>query len=242
MGEPPLVLIVPAYHPADRLPDLIARMLDAGRSLFRAAIVVDDGNEKEWMPIFAAVSRLPRAIVRRRETRGGKGAALKTGIGTALETWPDAAGVVTADADGQHAPADVARVGRALAASPDHLVLGGRRFGPTVPFRSRAGNEMTRAVFRWATGASLMDTQTGLRGWPRELARRSLSAEGDGFEYELEALLGALDAPRIEVPIETIYEDENRLSNFRPLRDSFRIYRVLARHALRALVLGERRT
>lgn len=233
MSEPFLALIVPAYHPAQELPDLIERMLGVDPSLFRAAVVVDDGNEPEWQPIFAAVTRVERATVARRPTNGGKGAALKTGIAKVLETWPDIAGIVTADADGQHAPADVARVGRALADSPNHLVLGGRRFGPEVPFRSRVGNEITRTVFRWATGAWLMDTQTGLRGWPRELVRRSLSTPGSGFEYELQALLDTLDAPRIEIPVETIYANENRLSNFRPLRDSFRIYRVLLRHALR---------
>lgn len=230
MSGPALALLVPAHHPAEQLPDLVRRMLAAEPGLFRAAIVVDDGNEAEWRPIFDAVARLPEAVVVRRATRGGKGAALKAGIAHALDTWPDLAGVVTADADGQHAPADVARVGRALAKAPDHLVLGSRRFHRSVPLRSRAGNEITRTVFRWVTGVALLDTQTGLRGWPRELARRSLRARGDGFEYELQALLGALDAPRLEVPIETIYENENRLSHFRPIQDSVRIYGVLARH------------
>ena len=230
MSEP-LALLVPAHHPGQQLADLVQRMLGADVALFRAAIVVDDGNEAEWRPLFDAVGRVPRAVVVRRETRGGKGAALKAGIAHALEAWPDIAGVVTADADGQHAPADVARVGRALAAAPGHLVLGARRFDRSVPLRSRAGNEITRTVFRWITGVALLDTQTGLRGWPRELARRSLQVRGDGFEYELEALLGALDALRLEVPIATIYEDENRLSHFRPIQDSIRIYGVLARHA-----------
>lgn len=232
MTPEPLALVVPAYHPAARLPALVRDMLAADPALFRAAVVVDDGNEPQWREIFDQVAAVPRAAVHRRQVRGGKGAALKSGMAHILHTWPDIAGIVTADADGQHAPADVARVGRALAGAPDHLVLGGRRFGPAVPLRSRAGNEITRTVFRWVTGARLMDTQTGLRGWPRELARKSLAARGDGFEYELEALLGALDAPRLEVPIETIYEDANRISNFRPVRDSIRIYRVLLRHVL----------
>jgi hypothetical protein len=38
--------------------------------------------------------------------------------------------------------------------------------------------------------------------------------------------------PRIEVPIETIYQDSNRLSHFRPLQDSVRVYSVLLRFAL----------
>lgn len=223
----PLALVVPAHHPIDQLADLIREMLAADPSLFTAAFVVDDGNETEWQATFDAVAQVAGAIVVRRHQNGGKGAALKTGIRAALNAVPNLGGLVTADADGQHAPADVARVGRALAASPTHLVLGARRFGPNVPFRNRAGNEITRSVFRWITGTMLLDTQTGLRGWPR--AALDLAIEGDGFEYEVATLLAALDMPRTEVAIETIYRDSNRLSHFRPVRDSVRIYRVLLR-------------
>lgn len=207
MTGAPLALVVPAHHPIDRLADLIREMLAADPSLFTAAFVVDDGNEAEWQDTFDAVTRVAGAIVVRRHENGGKGAALKAGIRAALEAVPNLAGLVTADADGQHAPADVARVGRALAASPTHLVLGARRFGPNVPFRNRAGNEITGSVFRWVTGAMLLDTQTGLRGWPRSALARNLAIGGKGFEYEVATLLGALDMPRTEVPIETIYRD-----------------------------------
>ena len=229
MTGAPLALVVPAHHPVVTLADLVREMLAADPSLFAAAVIVDDGNGAEWQPVFDAVARVPGAIVVRRHENGGKGAALKTGIRAALEAVPHLAGLVTADADGQHAPADVARVGRALAAAPTHLVLGARRFGPDVPFRNRAGNEITRSVFRWVTGVMLLDTQTGLRGWPRAALERNLAIEGTGFEYEVAALLAALDMPRTEVPIETIYRDANRLSHFRPVQDSARIYRVLLR-------------
>lgn len=229
MSEAGLALVVPAHHPPPALADLIHEMLAVDPTLFVAAFVVDDGNEEEWQVIFEAVRRVPKAVVVRRQLNGGKGAALKTGVRAALEL-PHLIGIVTADADGQHAAADVARIGRALAETPDHLVLGARTFGPDVPFRSRTGNEITRSVFRWITGAKLLDTQTGLRGWPRAAAIRNLTLEGDGFEYELSTLLAALDMPRKEVPIETIYRDANRISHFRPVRDSIRVYGVLLGH------------
>ena len=226
------ILTVPAHHPLRSLPDLVRDMLSVDPGLFAAAIVVDDGNEPEWQDIFDAIKRIPSAFVLRRETNGGKGAALKAGAADAIARWPDTIGIVTADADGQHSPKDVARVARALQQSPDHLVLGGRQFSAEVPLRSRAGNEITRTLFRLVTGAQLMDTQTGLRGWPREAARRNLAIKGDKFEYELAALLANISMPRIEVPIETIYQDSNRLSHFRPLQDSVRVYSVLVRYAL----------
>ena len=161
----PLALLVPAHHPAQQLSDLVQRMLGAEVALFRAAIVVDDGNEAEWRPLFDAVARVPRAVVVRRETRGGKGAALKTGIAHALEAWPDIAGVVTADADGQHAPADVARVGRALAAAPGHLVLG--RADSTARCRAGACRQRNHAPSSVDHGVALW-TPRPAGGWPRD--------------------------------------------------------------------------
>jgi glycosyltransferase involved in cell wall biosynthesis len=222
---------VPAYHLLDSLADLVRDMLTIEPGLFAAGIVVDDGNEARWQIIFDAIRKIPLATVVRRETNGGKGAALKLGATEALRRWPDTVGVVTADADGQHRPKDVARVARALVAAPDSLVLGARVFSGKVPLRSRFGNEFTRTLFKTITGAQLMDTQTGLRGWPRDAAARNLHVRGEKFEYELASLLHPLALPRVEVPIETVYEDRNRLSNFRPLRDSYRIYKVLLGYA-----------
>jgi glycosyltransferase involved in cell wall biosynthesis len=233
MSGSTLALVIPAFNPAAGLPDLARSMVEADPSLFVAVVVVDDGSRPECAGIFQAVQRGPRAVVVHRETNGGKGAALKLGFAHVLRGWPDLAGVVTADADGQHAPSDVARVARALAATPDRLVLGVRAFVGRVPLRSRVGNVVTRALFRLATGTAIGDTQTGLRGWPRAHMERALDLPGNGFEFELEALFDALDGPITQLAIETIYSKANESSHFRPLQDSLRIYRVLARHAVR---------
>ncbi len=84
---------------------------------------------------------------------------------------PDVAGVVTADADGQHAPEDIERVADVLAAQPEALVLGARSFGDDVPLRSRFGNILTRGIMHALLGRKLTDTQTGLRGIPVALCR-----------------------------------------------------------------------
>jgi hypothetical protein len=47
----------------------------------------------------------------------------------------------------------------------DHIILGNRRFSGKVPMRSRFGNSATRKVYSFATGTSIHDTQTGLRGY-----------------------------------------------------------------------------
>ena len=113
------------------------------------------------------------------------------------------------------------------------VVLGVRTFdGEDVPGRSRLGNKATSAVVRLFFGRQLSDTQTGLRGFPTDLAVRSSHVVGERFDYEMNVLLWLLGtrAPIDEVPIDTIYHDiGNSVSHFRPIVDSTRIYAVILR-------------
>jgi putative flippase GtrA len=151
---------------------------------------------------------------------------------------PDCAGVVTVDADGQHAVADILSVADELRKNPRNVILGARRFDTAVPLRSRFGNAVSRYVYRFLIGLNLGDTQTGLRGIPRRLMELCLGIRANRYEFETEQLV-IIQASRIpvqEIPIETIYIDGNRDSHFRPLRDSARIYFVLLRYSVASLV------
>ena len=144
---------------------------------------------------------------------------------------PDAIGVVTADADGQHHPDDIEQVAERLAERPDALVLGARAFDGAVPLRSKVGNIATRRLMQALLGQKITDTQTGLRGIPATLLPRLLRLEATGYEFELEMLLTAhqLSIPIVEQTIRTIYEPGNPSSHFNPLIDSMKIYFVLLR-------------
>jgi putative flippase GtrA len=199
---------------------------------FAAAIVVDDGSAAACAPIFEACARLPSAVVLRQPVRSGKGGALKAGLAAARARFPEAVGVVTADADGQHLPHDIGAVAAALAEGADeagHLVLGARRFEGEVPLRSRLGNALTRRVLRFVTGRRLTDTQTGLRGIPRAMIPQLLGLASGGYAFELDMLLRCGERGIREVPIQTVYAAGNRTSHFDPIRDSMRIYWVLLR-------------
>jgi glycosyltransferase involved in cell wall biosynthesis len=231
-------VVIPAYKPSHQLLSLVTDLHSPEISLI---IVVDDGSGPEYDSIFRAVATHPNVRVLRHDLNLGKGAALKTGIDHALRSAADCTGVVTADADGQHDPADVGRVARRFAQSPNALVLGARAFAGHVPLRSRLGNSITRTVMRLVAGQQLSDTQTGLRAIPRALAERMLNVPASGYEFELEMLIAAghLHVPVIEEPIRTIYESGNATSHFNPLRDSMRIYFVLLRFGfISALTAG----
>ena len=156
-----------------------------------------------------------------------EGAAIKTGIEKAVREFGSGIGIITADADGQHLPQDIIRISDALTSYRDHLILGVRDFsGENVPFRCAFGNMITSTLFKFGTGIACSDTQTGLRGIPPRLVPLALSTEGDRYEYEMNFLVEAVKtAPLVMIPIETVYENGNAGSHFRPVRDSLLIYR-----------------
>jgi len=199
-----------------------------------AVVVVDDGSGPGYGQIFEKIAELPKTRVISHPVNLGKGAALKAGINFVLSDFPEVAGVLTADADGQHHPSDVLKVRERFEKDPEALVLGVRSFNGRIPFRSRLGNEITRRIMRAVLGHNLSDTQTGLRAIPRTLLPKLLEASGSGYEFELEMLIAVkhLGVRVIEQPIRTIYEPGNPSSHFRPLHDSMRIYFVLLRFSL----------
>ena len=78
---------------------------------------------------------------------------------------------------------------------------------------------MTSWVFKVLCGMEISDTQTGLRAFPVSLLPLLLSVKGDRFEYETNMLLKfrQCGVKIKEVPIETVYIEENATSHFRPI-------------------------
>jgi glycosyltransferase involved in cell wall biosynthesis len=229
---PATVIVIPAYKPTHGLIALARDLRDRGNC---PIIVVDDGSGPTFSNLFKDVSRVPGVTVISNAVNLGKGAALKHGFNHALVAFPDIQALVTADADGQHLPNDILAV--AKASSPDALVLGARAFNAGVPLRSKFGNIVSKYVYRLLTGLYLQDTQTGLRGIPRRLVELSLGIRSNRYEFETEQMITAKAAgfKFREVPIQTIYIDENGGSHFNPILDSFRIYFVLLRYAVSSL-------
>lgn len=226
-----MVVVIPAYQPARKLTELLEELRTWE---FLQIVVVDDGSSGQERETVAAAALHPNVTVLRHAINLGKGAALRTGFNHALCFFPQAVGVVTADADGQHHPEDIESVAAELCARPGTLILGARRFTGDVPLRSRFGNGLTRWAVRLLMGRSISDTQTGLRGVPAQLLPALLKVPSSGYEFELDMLITARHkgVPMAEVPIRTIYEDGNKASHFNPLLDSVRIYMVLLRFSI----------
>ncbi len=225
MKSTEVAIIIPSYEPTEKLP-LLVRALRV--QLSNQIILVNDGSSCEFHHYFEEAASVPGVVLLEHPENAGKGRALKTAFSYCLEH--QIPGAVTADSDGQHLPEDIARCIDALAESPESLVMGVRDFQHEgVPFKSKFGNTLTCCVFRMLTGRCLSDTQTGLRGISSEFMKDLVETPGERFEYETKMLWEAKvkEIPYKEVSISTVYEDGNSGTHFRPVRDSFLIYKTL---------------
>jgi len=219
-----IVVVIPAYEPEDSLVGLISSL----QPDFARIVVVDDGS-KRADAVFARVAEMEGVTLLRHAVNRGKGAALKTAFAAIMKDFPDAAGVVTADADGQHLPADIASVAKSTLDHPDRFTLGVRAFDGDVPLRSRFGNAWSRWFFFLLTGTMVYDTQTGLRGIPSKFLPELCDMPGDRYEYESSMLVAAarMKEKPVQVRIKTVYLEGNRTSHFNPIRDSIRTQSAL---------------
>ena len=223
-------LIIPAYQPDLNLVKLV-RLVHAKSDLH--IIVVDDGSDADKKVIFDKLEGL--ATVLTHEHNQGKGQSLKTAYAYILERGTYES-IVTADADGQHKIWDIFRVVNQSQEHPGALILGARAFSGKVPLRSAFGNKLTRFLFKQQTGVAISDTQTGLRAFTTNLLPFMLEVDGQRYEYEMNVLLAASKSfPIVEVPIETVYINDNEGSHFRPIRDGLMIYKDMFKFALSSL-------
>ena len=122
---------------------------------------------------------------------------------------------------------------------PDSLVIGVRDFSlDTVPFKSKAGNKITRLMFKWLFNKDITDTQTGLRAISPNIVDKLLAVSGSRYNYELKCLITCCEEniPIVEVPIKTIYIENNKESRFNPVKDSFIIYKEFINYYLRLFI------
>ena len=230
-----VAVVIPAYNPSRELLDFVDQL---SSNNIKHIIVINDGSRKECDAIFYALEK-KQVFVLTHVVNMGKGRALKTAFNFCLQNLKSCQAVVTADADGQHSYDDVVNVAQHVMKNQNqHIILGARCFDGVIPARSMLGNVITRNVFRFITGKKIIDTQTGLRGIPMYYLPALLAIKGEKYEYELNMLLSSTTY-RIgltEVPIKTIYIDNNKNTHFRPLHDSAKIYLLFLRFISSSLV------
>jgi len=217
----PLALI-PCFNAGARVLE-VAR---GARAVLEDVLVVDDGSTDGGTE---GLSKLEVGVLRLPENRG-KGHALVEGFRAALAN-PDISCIVTLDADGQHDPGEIPGLLDAFSEQTADLLIGSRSFERSqVPWASRIGNRLTRALTGALFGIRLADTQSGFRVHSRRLAEHIVrSVQGGRYETEMTIVLLAARGgyALASHPIATIYEPGNRSSHFRKIRDSWRVWHAL---------------
>ncbi len=226
------VILIPSLEPNEKFIDFTTRLKQKSKL---DIVVINDGSDTSYDHIFYTIEQLGITVLKH-DINLGKGAALKTGIDYIRKSYNDITGIVTCDADGQHLIPDIIRVSNHLYSNKEQLVLGSRTFDNTTPLRSKLGNSFSSVYFKLSTGISIKDTQTGLRGIPKNLFELSLAIEENRFDYEMNFLLQAVKIKKvIEITITTVYEDNNSSSHFNPIVDSYKIYKKPIKYLFVAL-------
>jgi glycosyltransferase involved in cell wall biosynthesis len=165
-----LTVVVPAKDEEatiGELLDRVARVRVPGHEL--RLIVVDDGSADQT----AEIARERGAVVIRHSRNRGLGAAVRTGLQTAVEAG--ASTIAYLDADLEYCPEDIPRVVEPILAGRADYVLGSRFLGGVRGMRlyRRLGNHAFTALLALLTRRRISDGQTGMRALSREAASQA---------------------------------------------------------------------
>jgi glycosyltransferase involved in cell wall biosynthesis len=174
-------IVIPAFNEADAVGALVTSLRSAAPWL--EILVVDDGSIDDTGVQAAAAG----ARVVRHPYNKGNGAAVKTGIRHATGEF-----VLIMDADGQHQPADAARLVSHLDAYD--LVVGARSPQTQANAIRRAGNDLLNGVAGYLTEQRIPDLTSGFRAARRGCLLEFLHLLPNGFSTPTTTTLAFMKA------------------------------------------------
>lgn len=217
--------IVPSHDHYRVTGEVVRRLRDAGLPVF----LIDDGSGEPARGVLAARHDPEHGVVVHRLTRNqGKGGAVIEGFRLA-----EAAGfshAVQVDADGQHDLAALASLLALGAEHPDAVIVGAPRFDGSMPLGRRIGRWITHVWVAIETlRPQIIDGLCGFRLYPlaevAALLREERVCRGMDFDIDILVRLVWRGVEPIAVPVRVTYPEGNS-SNFRMLRDNWRISRI----------------
>lgn len=208
-------VIVPTYNNEKTL----KRVLDSVLQFTSNVIIVNDGATDSTAEILKEYSHL---IQIHHPKNSGKGVALRNGFKKAIELNYHYA--LTIDSDGQHFASDIPNFIETIEKEPNALLIGSRNMThDDVPKKSSFGNKFSNFWFWFETGIRLEDTQSGYRLYPLLLIPEKYFT--NKFEFEIEVIVRSAwkGVPVKNIPIQVLYDPNERVSHFRPFKDFTRI-------------------
>ena len=195
-----LAVVVPAMNEGATIGELLDRIAGVevpGHKLF--TLVVDDGSSDST----GEISRGRGATVVRHERNMGLGAAVRTGLRSAVEEGADL--VAYLDADLEYYPEDIPRLVEPILEGRADYVLGSRFKGESGVRGMKAyrwlGNHVFTALLVLLTRRPITDGQTGMRAFSREAAANAEIIHDYNYAQVLTLDLVRKGHRLVEVPI-----------------------------------------
>jgi dolichol-phosphate mannosyltransferase len=203
--------VIPAYRAAGTIVAVVTDALTYADTV----IVVDDACPERCGAIARAAFAGNAAVrVIEREANGGVGAAMKTGIGHAIEAGADV--IVKIDADGQMDPSFIPLMVGLFAEDPSLVAIKGNRFFQAqvleaMPKARLFGNAVLSLMAKFASGYwNTIDPTNGYLAFKAPLlALLPWQNFADSYFFEMSVLceLGLRRLPLVELEMPTIYTD-----------------------------------
>lgn len=214
----PVTVLLPAYNEELSIGDTISRI----RALHPdfEILVVDDGSTDNTLQVAMDAG----ANVWPHPYNTGNGAAIKTGLRAAQGEW-----VVMMDADGQHAPEDIAR----LLDLKDiyDMVVGARNNNSETAMHRDIANTVYNWFASYVTNFKVEDLTSGFRLVRTSTARQFIYLLPNTFSYPSTLTMAYLRSGRSVkyVPIETKYRIGK--SKIKLFRDGTRFFLIITKIA-----------
>jgi glycosyltransferase involved in cell wall biosynthesis len=192
-----VAVAIPALDEAENLPEVLAAIPPVVCGLPTAVLVVDDGSEDET----AAVASAAGALVLRHERSRGGGEALRTAFDALADAG--ALAIVTMDADGQHDPAQMARLVAPVLEQGAALAHGSRVLGSAerAALSRRLGVAFFNRLVSVLVRRPISDCSNGYRALRPEALRRLDLRQRRFHTAELLIAMLAAGEPVVEVPV-----------------------------------------
>ena len=222
--SPGVSVVIPVYNEAAGVGELLGELAEAMAELEIPweVIVVDDGSADS---VETAVGReLGEGVQLVRHSRNqGYGAAIKTGLHAASHPW-----ILITDADGTYPCRHVPELVRRRRDS--RMVVGARTsLEVHVPWLRRPAKWVLRRLASYLSQVEILDLNSGLRLFPKELALRFVRLLPNGFSFTSTLTLATLSLGyEVDyVPID--YRRRRGRSKIRPVRDTLNFLHLIVR-------------
>jgi glycosyltransferase involved in cell wall biosynthesis len=214
-----VTVLLPAFNEEANIGDTIKKIKELHPDF--EILVVDDGSTDNTVKIAMEAG----ANVWPHPYNIGNGAAIKTGLRCASGDW-----VVMMDADGQHDPADIARLLEHRNAYD--MVVGARGKKSDGSLHRNLANWFYNRFASYVTKVKILDLTSGFRMVKRDVARKFLYLLPNGFSYPTTITMAYLRSGRTVKYLPITTTKRKGKSKIKLLEDGTRFVLIISRVAV----------